>query len=474
MGAGFLAPEIVLVLAAFAVLGVFVFTGRKKLSGIVALLGLLASGAALAVLALSGRTGEAWSSMVVFDPFAVVFKVIFLIIAFLVISMSLDFVHRQIEHAGEFFALILFATVGMFFMASSPDLITIYIGLELMSISSYVLAGMLKEDDRSVEASMKYFLMGATTSALLLFGLSLLFGLTGTTNLAEMARQLGESPANNPPLLAALAFLVAGFGFKIAVVPFHMWAPDAYHGAPTPISALLITGSEAAAFAALLRVFTVGLPILQPTWTAAFALVAFITMTYGNITALVQTNVKRMLAYSAIAQAGYVLVGAAVATVQGVTAMLYYLLAYAFMTTGAFAVVIMLGRNVPGDEIDNFKGLSQRSPWTALALTVFFLSLIGIPPTAGFFGKFWLFSAAIQSGLLWLAVAMVVNSVISVAYYYSVVRNMYLVEVEPVPIVVPAGVKLAIGVALAAVLVLGLYPEPFLSWIAGAISLPLQ
>ncbi|MBC7338995.1 MAG: NADH-quinone oxidoreductase subunit N, partial [Firmicutes bacterium] len=344
--------------------------------------------------------------------------------------------------------------LGMMLMVSSRDLLMIYLGLELVSLCSYVLAGYLKEDARSVEAAIKYFLTGAVASAVILFGISLLYGAAGSTSLDAIARAASGSVsagAASAGVLgyAALAFLVVGFGFKVAAAPLHMWAPDAYEGAPTPITAFFSVGPKAAAFAALLRVFFAGLGDLRPAWTPVFAVLAALSMFVGNLSALPQKNIKRMMAYSAIAHAGYILVGLAVGTPMGSRAVAYYLLAYLFANLGAFAVIVAVsarvvsagpasGRAVPvsadparGEQIEDYTGLARRQPLLAWAMVIYFLSLIGIPPTAGFFGKFYLFSAALEQGQVWLALVIVVNSVISVGYYYGVVRQMFLVGEAP-------------------------------------------
>jgi len=328
-----------------------------------------------------------------------------------------------------------------------------------------VLAGMLKNDARSSEASLKFFLVGALTSGVILYGFSLLYGLSGSVNLSEIGAAIAQTP-NTALAFAATVLVLAGFGFKVAAVPFHMWAPDAYDGAPTPVSAFLITASEAAGFAALLRLLMVGLPAVAAHWQIAVSILAAVTMTYGNITAITQTRTKRMLAYSAIAQAGYVLVGIAVATQASVSAMLFYLLVYLFMTLGAFAVVIMLSNHVPSEEIADFKGLAARSPGFALAMGFLLLSLIGMPPAAGFIGKFTIFRAAVDGGYLWLALLMALNSVISAPYYLRIVKNMFLKEVErPSPLPTRLGVKVALAISVAAVVVLGVLPEPVVQFL---------
>ncbi|HLS89406.1 MAG TPA: NADH-quinone oxidoreductase subunit N [Sphingobacteriaceae bacterium] len=452
-------PEIILAVAGVVVLAAGLTVRSARVPGILALLGIGAAAAALNSHVL-GTTAEIWSGTVVVDGFGSVFKVIFLVVGALTVLVSLDYVHRHQLPAGEFYILILLATVGMMFMASSLNLLTIYLGLECLSLASYSLAGMLRKSAKSTEAALKYILVGAISSGIVLFGMSLLFGVAGSLHLQDIAAALSASDAMAPVVVAGMMFLIAGLGVKMAAVPFHMWAPDVYQGSPAPVAAFLITASEAAAFAAALRIFMVGLPALRAEWTTVFILLAVVSMTVGNITAILQTNMRRMLAYSAVAQAGYIMVGLAVASPAAVSAMIYYLIAYAFMTVGAFAVVILVGRHHPSEEIRDFQGLSQRSPLAALALTIFLLSLIGIPPTAGFFGKFYLIRAAVGANLTWLAVVMMINSIISIPYYWGVVRTMYLIEAEDkAPLAVPAGLRWAAVIGLAGTLILGLFPD---------------
>ena len=465
-----LLPELILAVLGLVLIGVDLYAREKRAVAAVGVAGTLV--ALVAALGLFGQQAEIWNGTIRVDDFAVFFKVIFLVVLGLVFLFSNEYLERREMKAGEFYILITFATLGAILMAASLNLITIYLGLELLTLASYALTGMLKNDARSGEASLKFFLVGALTSGVILYGLSLLYGLSGSVHLLEIREALAATA--NPGLAAVASVLViAGFGFKVAAVPFHMWAPDAYDGAPTPVSAFLITASEAAGFAALLRLLMVGLAPLTEQWQVAVAALAAITMTYGNVTAIVQRRTKRMLAYSAIAQAGYVLVGVAVATPASVSAMLFYLLAYALMTVGAFAVVIMLSNHVPSEEIEDFKGLAQRSPAFALAMSILLLSLIGVPPTAGFLGKFTLFRAATGGGFLWLALLMVLNSVISVPYYFGIIRNMYLKEAEsPAPLPTRLGVKVALAITVAGVFVLGLFPEPLVRFLGGAPLLP--
>lgn len=414
-----------------------------------------------------GVTADIWNGTIRVDNFAQFFKVVYLVVLGMVFLFSSEYLERREIRIGEFYVLVTFATLGAFLMASSLHLLTIYLGLELMAIASYALAGMLKGDDRSNEASIKFFLMGALTSGMILYGVSLIYGLTGSVHLVDIAAGLSATP-NSGLATAAALLVVAGFGFKVAIVPFHMWAPDTYEGAPTPISAFLITASEAAGFAALLRVLLIGFAPLIREWQMVLAVLALVTMTYGNVTAIVQNRTKRMLAYSAIAQAGYVLVGVAVATQASLEGALFYLLAYALMTIGAFVVVIALSNQIPGEEIDDFKGLARRSPGVALAMTFLLLSLIGIPPTAGFLGKLILFRAAIDGGFLWLALVMVLNSTISVPYYYRIVKNMYLKDDDAVSEPLPGrlGSRLALGLTVVGTLILGIFPDPLIRFLS--------
>jgi NADH-quinone oxidoreductase subunit N len=374
--------------------------------------------------------------------------------------MSSPYLRVEGLRAGEYYFLILCATLGMMFMASGVDLITLFIGLETMAVSFYVLAGYLKPNPRSNEAAVKYFLLGAFSLGVLLYGMSILYGVTGTTSLEGTAAALADQ-GSSPLLVLAVVLVGAGMGFKIAAVPFHMWAPDVYEGAPTPVTAFLSVGSKAASFAMLIRIFMEGLPSLGAEWTALFWGLAVVTMTVGNIAALTQSNLKRLLAYSSIAHAGYLLMGVVAGTQRGVAAMLVYVGVYLFMQLGAFAILSMLRRkDVVGDELKDLSGLYFRQPAAAFAMLIFMLSLGGIPPTAGFMGKFWLFSAAIDSGFVWLAVIGVVNSAISLYYYVRVVVFMWLKE-ETLgsPIVIRPAIAAALVIAVVGSVLFGVYPQ---------------
>jgi NADH-quinone oxidoreductase subunit N len=403
---------------------------------------------------------EVANGLIAVDRFALFFKIVFLLSAAITVLMSTRYLEVEGAPAGEYFFLILCATLGMMVMAGGIDLITIFIGLETMAISFYILAGFIKPSQRSNEAAVKYFLLGAFSLGILLYGMSIMYGLSGTTALRAMAPILAGQE-RDPRLVLAVILVVAGVGFKIAAVPFHMWAPDVYEGAPTPITAFLSVGSKAASFAMLLRIFLEGLPSSGQDWRLLFWVLAVVTMTVGNLAALTQTNIKRMLAYSSIAHAGYLLIGIVAGSTRGIAAILIYLFIYVFMQLGAFAVVVLLRRrDVVGDELKDFSGLAFRHPFAAFAMLLFMLSLGGIPPTAGFMGKLWLFGAAIDSGYVWLAVIGVINSAISLYYYIRLVVFMYLKRetMGSEPTASPS-LTFALGVAVVATLVLGIYPR---------------
>jgi NADH-quinone oxidoreductase subunit N len=454
-----LLPELVLTGGALLVLiaDVMLPRGSRALSWLT----LSVIGATLASLAAFTDTHlEVAHGLIAVDRFALFFKIVFLVAAAVTVLMSVRYLEIEGVSPGEYYFLILCATLGMMIMAGGIDLITIFIGLETMAVSFYILTGFIKPSQRSNEAAVKYFLLGAFSLGILLYGMSLMYGLSGTTALRAMATAfVGQE--HDPRLVLAVILVVAGVGFKIAAVPFHMWAPDVYEGAPTPVTAFLSVGSSAASFAMLLRIFLEGMPTMNADWRLLFEALSIVTMTVGNLAALTQTNVKRMLAYSSIAHAGYVLIGVVAGTPRGVTAMLIYLLVYAFMQLGAFAVVVMMRRSdVVGDELKDFSGLNVRHPLAAFAMLLFMLSLGGIPPTAGFMGKFWLFGAAIEAGYVWLALIAVLNSAISLYYYVRLVVFMYLKKdtIGSAPSTSPS-LTLALAAAVAATLVLGVYPR---------------
>jgi NADH-quinone oxidoreductase subunit N len=418
----------------------------------------------------TGAPLEFFGNMVIADGFTFFLKAVLMVAVALVILLSYDYVEKFLKGMYvEFYEVLLAAMLGMMFMVSSRDLITIYIGLELTSISSYILAGLLRKDPKSNEAALKYFLNGAVASAVLLFGLSLIYGVSGTTYLPEVARQLtmrvAESKEFIPMIVAGVLFMAGGFSFKIAAVPMHLWAPDAYEGAPTPVTAFFSVGPKGAAFGAILRIFLVGMGAAEFSgrWMAIWAVLAAASMFVGNLTALMQTNIKRMMAYSSIAQAGYILVGVVAAgkTGFGTSAVLFYVLAYALTNLGIFAVLTQMDREGGWVSVSDFKGLATRNPWYAWALLVFFISLIGIPPTAGFMGKFFLFRAAVASNYLWLALCMAVNSVISVGYYYGVVKAMFLENADREALPIRFGTMATVVVCFVGVILVGILANGF-------------
>ena len=455
----YLLPEILLTAGSLMVLvaDVLLPRGHRLLNWLTLLvLGITAA----ALLPFTGTEVEVANGLIAVDAFALFFKLVVLIAAVMTVLMSDRYLRVEGASPGEYYFLILCSTLGMMIMAGGIDLITSFIGLETMAVSFYILAGFIKPNPKSNEAAVKYFLLGAFSLGILLYGMSLLYGLSGTTNLRVMATVF-SGQESDPLLLLAVILIVAGLGFKIAAVPFHMWAPDVYEGAPTPVTAFLSVGSKAASFAMLLRIFIEGVPSMSADWRLLFEAIAIVTMTVGNVAALTQTNMKRMLAYSSIAHAGYLLMGVVAGTERGVAAMLIYLMVYSFMQLGAFTVIVMLRRaDVVGDELKDLSGLYRRQPVAAFAMLLFMLSLGGIPPTAGFMGKFWLFGAAIDAGYVWLAVIGVINSAISLYYYLRVVVFMYM-KTETVgsePTRNPA-LNVALAVAVVATLALGLYPR---------------
>ena len=433
-----LAPELSLTLLALVVMAVDLFVKRHRATAGTALAGLLVPAGFAISQAVNGINQKAFFGMLVVDPYAIFFKIVFLLIAAIMILSSYDYVRKYVQAEGEFYVLMLFSVVGMMMMASSGELITIYISLELTSIPLYVMAGLIRGQERSAEAAVKYVLLGAMSSAILLYGFALLYGLTGTTDLVGIAMSFKQSIQDgNLVVLIADILIVAGFGFKISAVPFHMWAPDIYEGAPTPSTAFFSVGSKAAGFAALIRVFIYG--GLGLTGSASLtsiitvlSIVAFLTMTLGNVVAAVQSNVKRMMAYSSIAQAGYILVGfiASLATGKpdGLEASLFFILVYVVTNLGAFAGIIALANLTGGERISDFRGLWQRAPLMSLCTAFSLLSLGGIPPFAGFLSKIFLFTAAWGLGQQWLVIVALLNSIVSLVYYGRVVKAMFFDE----------------------------------------------
>jgi len=463
------APELLLTLTGLLVLTLdFVLRGRNPawLAGL-SLLGTVGALSLVIRQAVFEVPAVAFGGLHAVDNYSGFFKVVFLLSAVIVILLSTRFLKEHELDTGEFYALLLFGTLGTMLMASAVDLLSLFVGLETMAICTYVLCAFLKRDQRCNEGALKYLLMGVFSTGVILYGMVLLYGFAGSTSLEAIARAMGMGSFRNPVLLMAMVLLAAGFGFKIAAVPFHMYLPDMYEGAPTPVVAFMAGAAELAGVAVLVRVFLLAMPGLQVDWGLLFWVLSVLTMTIGNLVAIAQTNIKRMLAYSTIAHMGYLLIGPVVGSELGVAAVLFYSLVYACMTIGAFGIVILLARGtVRGDRIDDFSGLAQRSPLAAAIMLLFLLSLTGIPPTAGFVGKLYLFAAAIEAGYIWLALIAVINSAISLYYYMRVVMVMYMRELPVQGIALSQSPALYLGLFLAAAvtLLLGVFPGPVLEF----------
>ena len=409
----------------------------------------------------AGEAATESEGMFKVDSYSLFFNIIFLVSTILVALISLSYLGRDDRKQGPYYLLILLATLGMMLMAAGNELIIVFLGLELMSLSLYVLAGYFRESPASSEAGMKYLLLGAFASAFFLYGIALIYGATGTTSIPGIAEEL-TSESQSPLLLAGTFLLIVGFGFKVAIVPFHQWAPDVYEGAPTTIAAFISAGPKAAGFAAFIRIFMKALPNIQSEWTGVIVLLAMLTMTVGNVIAIAQTNIKRMLAYSSIAHAGYVLIGLAAASDDGTSSAMLYLLVYCVMNIGAFGAVI-LAKTADGENlmISDYAGLGFRKPLLSGFLTLMLLSLAGFPLTAGFFGKFYIFKSAIGAELYPLVIVGAINTAISAFYYLRVVVTMYMREPEEELEFNPYPSTLVIGLALASIgiLLIGILPS---------------
>lgn len=472
-----LAPEILLATAGLLLLlaGAIGRGMGNRESAVVAFLGIFfAAGVLLRVHSVVPGRILILNDSFVLDGFSFFWKLLVLVATALTILLSVRFLDEGNYRASEYYSLLLLATTGMLFMASGYSLLTIWIGLETMALASYILAGYFKRERRSNEAAMKYFILGALSSGILLYGISLLYGATGTIQLADLSEGL-RAAQGNPLIPLGWLMLAAGLFFKVAAVPFHIWTPDVYVGAPTPVTAWLAVASKAASFAILLRIFYEGLGTLRIEWQTVVAIVSVATMIWGNVAALTQENVKRMLAYSSIAHAGYVLIGVLAVSQVGLWSVIFYLLAYTFITMGAFGTVILLERReYAGETVADYAGLARRSPFLAAMMLLFMIALTGIPPTGGFVGKFYLFAAAVQGGWNWVALIGVLTSAISLYYYFRIVLNMYLRDSSqstPVPLQAPALVG-AIAFCALATLALGIFPGPFIEFAKQSI-LPL-
>lgn len=444
-------------------LGLFVRKGAATVGAIIGLAGVLI---ALAVNApLRSMDTLAFSGMVSIDPLSWFFNMAILLSVGLTILISMKYLTEQDLDLYEYFAILLFSAVGMMFMVSGAHLLMIFVGLETLSIGVYVLTGVLPKNPKASEASLKYLLVGAFSSGFFLYGAAFLYGASGSLSLAALAEYFKSGSVNTMGMVG-MGMLLIGFSFKVAAVPFHMWTPDVYDGAPAPITGFMSVGVKAAAFAAFLRVFFESFGAVQVSWSHILWILAALTMILGNVAALAQSNIKRMLAYSSIAHAGYILIGMVAGTSKGAAGILYYMLAYIFTNLGAFAVVTMVGRKGEANvDIDDYRGLGKSHPTLALAMSIFLFSLAGIPPTAGFIGKFTIFGAAIDAGYIWLVIIGVLTSAASVFYYFRVVMKMYMEapEVEPESLKFSPSMSLAVTLTVLVVLYIGIFPTTYLN-----------
>jgi NADH-quinone oxidoreductase subunit N len=462
-------PEILLSIFGILIMVLEALTARKQLLGVLGLIGITC--AFVANISAYFNPGPAFHGMIVVDPYGSFFRGLVLVVGFLCILTSFAYLKRENAQSGEYYALILFSLVGQCLLATSTDLIMVFIGLEISSIATYVLAGFLRDDRRNNEAALKYFLLGSFATAFLLYGIAWTYGLTASTNMEAVRVYLGDH-AHGPLVLAGLAaaLIFVGLAFKVSVAPFQIWAPDVYQGAAAPVSAFMSAGPKAAAFAVFFRIFLTTFSPLGDRWIPVVGGCALLTMVVGNFAALVQTNIKRLLGYSSIAHAGYVLVALTAASQIGIASAMFYLASYALMNIGAFAVVsYVAARNEQHVRIEDLAGLGKREPATAALLTIFIFSLIGVPLTGGFFAKFYVFQAALDSHLVWLTVLGLVNSAVAAYYYLKIIVAVYFKEPgEGVVALAPPGATLRIAVWASALgtLFLGIFPSTLLSFAA--------
>ena len=460
-------PEILLlVLTGLVLIFDLVWTEDKKRG-----LGWLTAGGLALILVVSlvvSRSGSnpelMWGGMVRFDWLGTVFKLLFIFGAAITTLFAMEV--ENLGKKGEFYILMLVSTVGMCLMASAADLIMLYLAIETTSIPMYILAGFFKTDDKSTEAGFKYLLFGAMTSALMLYGFSLLFGFSGTTNLIQLAAFIQAGFISKPVIFGSLLLILAGFSFKISAVPFHFWAPDVYEGAPTPVTGFLSTASKAAGFAVLVGVLRSAFPAISENWQLLVAVLAVATMTVGNFIALTQKNIKRMLAYSSIAHAGYILVGVATNSILGTTGVTFYLIAYLVTNLAAFGIVTTVWKVTGSDAIEDYAGLSRRSPYLALAMLIAFLSLAGMPPFGGFIAKVLVFAAAVDADMVWLAFIGVLNSIIGLYYYLVVLKVVYLYRSENDEVAIPVTRPYLIALTILSfgIILIGAFFAPWFNW----------
>ncbi len=469
-------PEIVLLLAACTLIMIdLICKGRRvELIAGLSILTILVVAALTLGLALHTTFGTdpVYNHMFIADPFSVFFKILFYIATIISILFSGNYLKNEGQFLSEYFIILLFALCGMMIMASATDLISVYVGLELLALSLYVLTGFLKHNERSNESALKYLILSAVATCLMLYGVSLFYGLTGTTQLGKIAAILdGSNASTDSAYVLASLFLIAGFAFKIAAVPFHMWAPDVYEGAPTPITAFMSVAPKAAGFAVLLRIFNQALPQLSDIWLPVLATIALASLTIGSLVALVQTNIKRLLAYSSIAHAGFALLGLVAGGESGTASVMLYLLIYAFMNLGIFAVVIAMQKaQGRGELIEDFTGLSKQHPVIALLMLLFLFSLTGIPPTAGFMAKLYIILALVNSGYILLAVAAVLFSAIAAFFYLRIVMLMYMREPnQNIELHLSPGFRFSLAVTGIATLGVGLMPRWFFEMVSVSV-----
>jgi NADH-quinone oxidoreductase subunit N len=441
------------------------FIGKdKSILVFMSLIGLLM--AAISSLAKFNLPVHSFNGAYVVDHLSVFFTFIFCISSAMAILLSVDFNKREEIKVGEYYSLILFCKVGMIVLASSTDMIMIFLGIEIISISLYILAGVRRKDIKSNEAALKYFLLGAFATGFLLYGMALIYGATGSTKLAMISKVVSEGRIISEPLmLMGVVLLIIGFSFKVAAVPFHMWAPDVYQGAPTPVTAFMAVGPKAASLAAFYRVMTEAMPELSYSWEILLCIVSVLSMFIGNLGAIMQTNIKRLIAFSSVSHVGYLLIAIIAKSSLSSSSLIFYMLTYAFMIFGVFGIVILLGKKGEENlEIENYSGLAYKHPIIALTMTIFLLSLGGLPPLAGFVAKFYIFSAALKEGYLILVIIAVLNSVISLYYYLKVIVFMYMKEpVKPFNITLSPMTLLVIAISVFGTIQLGIYPDPIIS-----------
>jgi len=469
-------PEIIVIVGACVLLLIAPVKGRRfgplffwsSLATVIA--------AAAATFALAGEPRLVYSGMFVVDDFSVFFKAVFYLATGLCVLMSPRYLEEEDIARGEYYVLLLFALSGMMIMASGLDLLSIYVGMELQALCIYVLTGFIRQERRSNEAALKYVILGSVSSGIFLYGMSLVYGITGTTQLTDMAAALGSGGAHDPALVLATVFLVTGLIFKVGAVPLHMWVPDVYEGAPTTITAFMSVGPKAAAFAILLRIFIDAMAPAAEIWVVVVAVIAVLTMALGSFVALVQTNIKRMLAYSSIAHAGFVLLGLVAGGPDGVASVMLYLLIYVFMNLGIFAIIIMMrSGNVSGEAIEDYAGFAKSHRGLALLMLIFLFSLASIPPTAGFFAKFYILVALVEQGYVGLAVIAVLLSAVAAFFYIRIVMLMYMKEeAQPFDLALTPSLRLAIAITAAGTVGIGLLPSWFLDLAQGSVFLGIS